>query len=120
LENVQVDANRPPAVVVMPPDTGDFIIGNPEGFVRLPIAALKAARGEDQAFRKEPWWIDYELDWPLKGLKLDPSAHIYLPSTRSRPRRAWDTAWGVGAPLLAAVCLVVGLVTIVRWVIHLL
>jgi hypothetical protein len=119
LEEAQPDSTEPPATVVMPPDSGDFIIGNSEGFVHLAIASLKAAQGEKQSFKNYPWWVNYELDWTIPGLKLDPRAHIFLPLAVTGFRLLWSKVWGYGAPLLAAMCLVVGVVTVIRWVMHL-
>ena len=120
LEEVQASSSEQPATVVMPPDSGHFIVGNAEGFIHLAIASLKAARGEKQSFKNYPWWVNYELDWAIPGLKLDPSAHIYLPPGKTGFQLLRSKVWGFGAPLIAAVCLVVGVVTIIRWVAHLL
>jgi hypothetical protein len=83
LEAEQTQSNVLPATVIMPPDSGDFIIGNPEGFVHLAIASLRAAKGEKQSFKDHSWWVNYELDWAIPGLKPDSSAHIYLGNARS-------------------------------------
>jgi hypothetical protein len=115
LEAEQAQSDELPATVIMPPDSGDFIIGNPEGFVHLAIASLRAAKGEKQSFKDHSWWVNYELDWAIPGLKPDPSAHIYLPSKLTGFKLFLSNVWGYGAPLLAAVCLVVGLGTIIHW-----
>jgi len=120
LKDVQANSTKPPATVVMPPDSGDFIIGNAEGFVHLAIASLKAAKGEKQSFKDYPWWVNYELDWSIPGLKPDPSAHTYLPVTNTGLRLFWSKAWGYGAPLFMAICLAVGVLTIIRWLMRLL
>ncbi len=119
LEKEQVDSARPPAVVIMPPDSGEFIIGNAEGFVRLAVASLKAAKGEKQSFKDYPWWVNYELDWTIPGLKPDADAHVYLPAKATGFRLILSKLWGYGAPPFLAVCLVVGLGTIIRWIVHL-
>ena len=73
------DEAHPPAMVVMPPDEVSFIKGNRDGLLRLAIAALKAARGEKQLFAKSGWVYEVDLDWGLKGIELDESAHLYIP-----------------------------------------
>jgi hypothetical protein len=120
LENVEWGSGDPPAVIVMPPDSGEYMIGNAGGFVRLAVAALKAAQGEQQSFANEPWVNDYEMDWGVKGLKPDPSAHIYLPPTLTPRQRLWRGVWGYGAPLSLAICLAIGVITIIRWLMRLL
>lgn len=120
LEREQPDSIEPPAVVIMPPDSGDFIIGNAEGFVQLSIASLKASMGQEQQFKNCPWWVNYELDWAIPGFKPDPSAHNYMPRELTGFNLLLSKTWGYGAPLAAAVCLAVGVVTIIRWVMHLL
>ena len=119
LDREQPDVIEPPAVVIMPPDSGDLIIGNAEGFVQLSIASLKASMGQEQRFRNCPWWVNYDLDWAIPGLKPDPSAHIYLPRELTGFKRLLGKTWGYGVLLAAAVCLAVGVVTIIPWVMHL-
>jgi hypothetical protein len=118
LEAEQTQSNVLPATVIMPPDSGDFIIGNPEGFVHLAIASLRAAKGEKQSFKDHSWWVNYELDWAIPGLKPDSSAHIYLPPKLTGFKLLLSKAWGYGAPVLVVICLVVGLGTIIRWAMH--
>ncbi len=69
----------------MPPDSGEFIRGNSGGFLLLAIASLKAAQGQPQSFRVEPWIGVDENDWVLRGLKPDADAHLYLP----KKQRGW-------------------------------
>ena len=104
----------------MPPDSDGFIIGNAQGFVNLAIASLKAAQGEEQSFKSYPWWVNYDLDWSLPGLKPDTSAHLYLPVERGGLRRLGHKAVGYGVFSLGAICLVVGLIVILRWLFHIL
>lgn len=118
LGSLQSDANRPPAAVVMPPGQGDFIVGNSGGFVQLAIAALRAAGGEEQLFKKESWWIDYDLDWSIKGFKPDPDAHIYLPPTKTRFQNLWRNLLGLCVVAAILTSLLVGAVTIFTWLMH--
>ena len=120
LEAEQAQSTEPPATVIMPPDSGDSIIGNAEGFVHLAIASLRAAKGEKQSFKDHSWWVNYELDWAIPGLRPDPSAHIYLPSKLTGFKLLLSKVWGYGAPILVVICLVVGLGTIIRWAMHVL
>jgi hypothetical protein len=85
LEAIENDESSSPAVVLMPPDSGEFIRGNSGGFVRLAIASLRAAQGQPQTFRHEPWLGVDEQDWILQGLKPDTNAHAYLP----KKKRGW-------------------------------
>jgi len=103
LETIKSDEGSSPAVVLMPPDSGEFIRGNSGGFVRLAIASLKAAQGQSQNFRGEPWIGIEEYDWILGGLKHDADAHLYLP----KKKRGWlyDKIMLV---VFAFICLVVG------------
>ncbi len=83
LEEVTADIMHRPAVVVMPPDSGAFVIGNKGGFLQLAIASLKAAQGEQQKFNNAPWITGLELDWGLSGFKPDENAHTYMTKSRS-------------------------------------
>jgi len=83
LETIENDEASSPAVVLMPPDSGEFIRGNSGGFVRLAIASLRAAQGQPQRFRDEPWIGVDEQDWILQGLKPDADAHVYLPKKKT-------------------------------------
>jgi hypothetical protein len=86
LEEIEDDSTHPAAMIVLPPDTG-FINGNSGGFVQLAIASLKAAQGEPQSFKGQPWVGVYEYDWMLGGLTPDESAHIYL--LPKKTRKSW-------------------------------
>ena len=116
LEKIDPAAPDPPAMIVMPPDSGDFIIGNSGGFVRLAIAALMAAQGQPQAFKNEAWVSVQDLDWGVQGLKLDPTAHIYLPPKRTRLQHIGGSLWGYCLLLLVVGVWVTGFVTILHWV----
>jgi hypothetical protein len=119
LEDVKETETEPPATVILPPDSGGFIIGNAQGFVKLAMASLRAAQGEEQSFKDYPWWVDCELDWSLPGLKPDPSAHVYLPPRRDGLRHLLIKAFGYGLFFTAAICLIVGIGTIIYWLRHL-
>lgn len=117
LEQDAPDAN-PPVMVVLPPDAGEAIIGNRSGFIRLAIAALKAAQGTDQKFKKEPWVYQQDLDWTIDGLKFDASAHIYMPQKPSGWRRFRQKAFGLTVLLFLLGCFGIGFVTLVGWFFH--
>lgn len=72
----------------MPPDSGEFIIGNEAGFVLLAIAALKAAKGAEQRFKYEAWIGEAELDWGIAGLQPDGEAHLHLADDPSMHRQS--------------------------------
>src|SRR4051794_18958853 len=112
LDAIPNDPAQPAATIVMPPDSGKFIIGNTGGFIRLAIAALKAAQGQKQGFKAEPWFSNEDLDWAVKGLEHDDSAHVYLPSRQTRIQRTINSFWGCTITLLIAVCILVGFVNI--------
>ena len=90
LESDDVNSAHPPAIIILPPDSGQFIVGNRDGFIRLAVASLKAARGEEQPFKREPWVVVEDLDWSVAGLKHDASAHIYSRTQRTRLQH-WHT-----------------------------
>lgn len=50
LENIGDEESPAPAMIILPPDTGQFIIGNSAGLIKLAIASLRAAGGEEQTF----------------------------------------------------------------------
>lgn len=102
----------------MAPESGDFILGNRDGFVRLAVASLKAAQGEAQSFRNAKWVKIEDLDWGISGLKPDSSAHIYLPEKQSRFQKLWRSVFGLLAVLLLILFILVGFITSVRWALH--
>ncbi len=118
LDRVEMDGDHPPAIVVMAPESGDFILGNRDGFVRLAAASLRASLGEEQSFEKKDWVIIEDLDWGISGLKPDSSAHIYLPVKRTRLQKLWNSAWGFLLVLLLVIFIFVGFIASVRWVLH--
>jgi hypothetical protein len=118
LEAALPQLELPPAVVILPPDSGQFLIGNRGGFVHLAMASLKAAQGEEQRFKKVSWFVIEDLDWGVAGLKPDESAHIYLPAKQTRVQKAIRSATGLLVALLATVCLLVGFINIIRWIVH--
>jgi hypothetical protein len=120
LEPALSELQQPPAVVALPPDSSQFLIGNQGGFIHLAVASLKAAQGTAQSFKKVPWFVAYELDWSLSGLKPDENAHTYLPAKLTRAQRVIRSSAGLLVVLLAALSILVGFVTIVRWIVHVL
>ena len=110
------DSTHPAAMVVFPPDSGSFILGNRDGFIRLAAASLKAAQGEEQSFKGQPWVAIADLDWSIRGLKPDPSAHIYLPTRLTRFQKMREKGLGILMFLLVALCILVGLGTIIKWI----
>jgi hypothetical protein len=118
LETVLPKLQEPPAVVILPPDSGQFLIGNQGGFIHLAVASLKAAQGKEQLFKKESWFVVEDLDWSIHGLKPDESAHIYLRRKLSRAERIGQSVIGLSLVLVVGVCLLVGIATIVRWLWH--
>jgi hypothetical protein len=115
LEKDSTDLSHPPAMIVLPPDSGKLILGYRGDFIRLAMASLRGARGEEQPFEGEPWVSIEDLDWSIAGLRPDPSAPIYLPTKPSRFQRLRSQIFGVFLVLLVSVCFVVGMATIVRW-----
>ena len=116
LEATFSDSEQPPAVIVLPPDDHAFMIGNRGGFVRLAMASLKAALGKEQSFKNEPWIVNQDIDWGIKGLKPDENAHISL-AELSRPRR-FGNLIGCSILIVAILLILIGLVTTVRWITH--
>jgi hypothetical protein len=113
LENIN-DYSTPPAVFLLPPDSGEFIHGNEGGFVYLAIASLRAAQGEKQSFKNAPWVGSYEFDWFMHGLCPDSEAHVYLPTKQRKlnDKILLFVAAIVGIAILA--CFSVGLVDIIH------
>ena len=55
----------------MPPDSKSFLQGNRGGLVQLAIASLRAAEGEKQTFKNNPWLVIQDYDFDLAGIELD-------------------------------------------------
>jgi hypothetical protein len=117
LENLTAEPSEPPAMVVMPPDSGAFILRNRSGFIRLAVAALKAAQGQQQISKDEPWISEGNPDAGAKGLKPDPNAHIYLPEIQAQTRLQRIRSSFLYSVLLLALfaIFVIGLVTMCQW-----
>jgi hypothetical protein len=116
LEAEQMNSELPPAIVVMPPDTGEFIHGNRGGLVRLAIAALQAAKGEDQSFEKQPWVVDNDYDWGVQGFKYDALSHMELPPKRPKCwARVRAELAGYVTLLVLLTPFTVGLITMGTW-----
>jgi hypothetical protein len=118
LDKPAVNAVHPPTIVIMSPETGDFILGNRDGFVQLAVASLKAAQGEVQSFKNKDWVKIDDLDWRISGLKPDPIAHIYQPVKKTRFQKAWRNVLGTLAVLMLVLFILVGFITSVRWALH--
>jgi hypothetical protein len=104
----------PPAAVVIPPDSGDYIFGNRAGFLRLAIASMRAAQKQDQTFQQVPWIQDD--DWMVRGLKFDEYAHLHLPEKKTKRQKMFHDSLGLLLGIAIMTNLVVGLVTIVHWI----
>ena len=115
LEGVSSNSPETPAMIFLPPDSGDFIIGNQGGFVRLAIASLKAAQGERQLFKNKPWISDDDLDWSSRGLKYDEHAPLHLPAKRTLFQKILRSILGFSLMGIFLVCFVVGLITTFHW-----
>jgi hypothetical protein len=107
------------ALVVMPPDSKSFLMGNQGGLINLATASLRAALGEKQTFKKNPWLVIEDYDWDLAGIDLDDDAHIYLPPRRTKWQTFRSNFWGATIGLLLAISLLVGIGTILTWLIKL-
>jgi len=114
LEQEPFEFNRP-ALVVMPPDSESFLVGNAGGFLHLAIASLRAAQGEKQIFKDQPWFAVEDDDWQVAGLTPDESAHIYLRTPPTKWQRLRRNFFGVLFLLSFLVCSIVGLATIIYW-----
>lgn len=116
LEGPNADSDDSPAIVVLPPDSNAFVVGNRGGFVNLAVASLKAAQGKEQSFKKESWIAEDDLDWGIKGFKPDANAHTRL-AELTRPQRLGNL---IGCSVLVVVALffIVGLIAVIRWIGH--
>ncbi|WP_263367934.1 hypothetical protein [Edaphobacter bradus] len=108
-----------PALVVMPPDSKSFLVGNQGGFLHLAIASLHAAIGEKQTFKDKPWFGVEDYDWQIAGLTPDADARIYLRSPLSKWQKLRGNILGVSIGLSILACLIVGFCTIVYWLFRL-
>ena len=115
LENIN---SEKPALVVMPPDFPNFLQGNRGGLVNLAIASLRAAEGEKQTFKNNPWLVVQDYDFDLAGIELDEDAHIYLPPVLTKRQTFRKNFWGAVVGLLVVASIAVGFVTIIYWLIH--
>ncbi len=116
LERIELGADDPPALIVPPAYEDPYFRGNAGGFVRLAIAALKVAQGQEQTLRNEPWVCNQDFDWGLEGLKLDPLAHLDLPPKRTHMQRRLGSLLGIGLGLCLAAIWVIGLVRTLSWI----
>ncbi len=115
LESVVKDVERPPAMIVLPPDVG-FILGNPGGFIHLAISSLRSAQGQEQSFKDKPWVGQSDWDWILAGLKPDADAHTYLPKKKSKLRMRLQELVKYSLFLLFLFVMGAGIVSIYRFV----
>jgi len=118
LERTLSDSDQPSAVVIQPPDSGEFILGNRNGFVCLATLCLKAAMGKVQSFENEQWIVAVEHDWDIKGLMPDENAQTYLPIKPTRFQIIRQSTILLSILSFIACCIVVGFITIVRWIVH--
>ena len=118
LEATFSDSEKPPAVVIQPPDSGEFILGNRNGFVCLARLCLKAGMGKVQSFENEPWIVAVEHDWEIKGLMPDENAHTYLPIKPTRSQKIRQSIILYSILSFIVLCIIIGLITIVRWIAH--
>jgi hypothetical protein len=116
LEEEALTLDKPPAMVVMPPDMGESILGNRGGFIRLAVAAMRAAQGQNQDLIKQPWVCAEDFDWQIKSLSYDEYAHIHLPEKPTKWQRRRQNAIGLAVGLSLMGCLAVGFLTITHWV----
>ena len=118
LESARDSIDETPAMVVLPPDADQFIIGNRGGLVRLAIAALKAEQGEQQSFVRSDWVFEDDLDWGIKGLALDEHAHLYIPEKTSKVRQLLGKTTGYGFLIVIVIVFVAGIMSISHWLWH--
>jgi hypothetical protein len=115
LEEEVLKADTLPAMVVMPPDMGQSILGNRGGFLRLAIATARAAQGQNQNLNKQPWVCHEDVDWQIEGLSYDEYAHMHLPEKPTKWQRRRQNAIGLAVISLLMGCFAVGFLTIVHW-----
>jgi hypothetical protein len=118
LEQASLDSEEGPAVIRLAPDNDAYVLGNREGYLKLAIASLRAAQGNDQSFKDTPWISTEELDWGLSGLRYDSAAHTYLRLPRTRAGRVRDKLFLLASSVLGIVILgtfCVGLIEIISW-----
>ena len=115
LEQYPWGESQPAATVVMPPDSEEFIIGNESGFVRLAIAALQAAQGEEQRFEKQEWVVAEDYDWGVRGFKPDEYAHLYLPEKLTKWQRVRQSIIGLTVLAVVLAIMLAGLISIGTW-----
>jgi hypothetical protein len=116
LEEEALNSDKPPAMVVLAPDMGESILGNRGGFLRLAIAAARAAQGHNQNLDEQPWVCHEDADWQIEGLKFDDLAHFHLPEKPTRWQNLRSQVIGAVVLLLFIACFVVGIGTIASWI----
>ncbi len=112
LENIRDEESPAPAMIILPPDTGQFIIGNSPGLIKLAIASLRAAGGEEQTFKGKSWVSKDDLDWGINGLRLDPSAHIYLRPKQTKFQRLRNNSLSLSLLVVILICTLVGFIAL--------
>jgi hypothetical protein len=115
LEEETLKSDSLPAMVVMPPDMGDSILGNRGGYLLLAIAAMRAAQGQNQNWKKQPWVCHEDVDWQIEGLSYDEYAHLHLPEKPTKWQRRRQNALGLFVAVFLMGCLGIGFVTIIHW-----
>ena len=114
----QIDDEKA-ALVVMPPDHSNFLQGNRSGLVNLALASLRAAQGEKQTFKDNPWLVLEDYDFPLSGIELDEEAHIYLPVTLTKWQSFTKDFCGAVVGSLVLAFILIGCITSIKWLISL-
>src|SRR5260370_41186236 len=105
VEGEALESDAPTAMVVMPPDMGESILGNRGGFLRLAIATARAAQGQNQNLNKQPWVCHEDVDWQIEGLSYAEYAHIHLPEKPTKSQRTRQNAF-----VLSVISLLMGCV----------
>jgi len=118
LETASTHVAEPHAMVVLPPDSDRFIIGKKGGLIRLAIATLRAAQGEKQSFANSAWVYEDDMDWGIKGIQLDATAHLFIPERKSKTRLLIEKVASYSVVIAIASIFVVGVVTISNWLGH--
>jgi hypothetical protein len=118
LEIANSHVAEPHAMVVLPSDSDRFIIGNKGGLIRLAIATLRAAQGEKQSFVNSDWVYEDDIDWGVKGIELDETAHVSIPEKKSKVRLVIEKLVAYTVLIAIVSIFVVGIVTLSHWLWH--
>jgi hypothetical protein len=116
LEQIKGEEDPAPAMIILPTDADQFIIGNRAGLIELAIVALKAAEGEEQAFKGRSWVRNDDAEPVVKGLKLDPDAHTYLALKQTQFQQLRNNVLNLSLRTVILVGTLAGLVILVLWI----